>query len=618
MFLPVCKKEMDQRGWDSCDFIMVTGDAYIDHPSFGAAVISRVLESAGYRVGIIAQPDWNSCRDFTVLGKPTCAFLVTSGNMDSMVNHYTAAKKVRKKDVYSPGSERGHRPDRAVIVYTSRIRQAYKGIPVILGGIEASLRRLGHYDYWSNKVRRSILLDSKANMIVYGMGELTIRRLAEELASGKDINEITEIPGTLYKRKTGSTGGYDKPGRKPEQELPSFAEITASPRMYASSFALQYENTDALTARPLVENYGGWEVVQNIPSPPLTTKELDAVYELPFTRKVHPAALARGDVPAIHEVQFSIISSRGCFGGCSYCSLTFLQGRTIQARSHKSILAEARKLTSGKGFKGFIHDVGGPTANFRKPSCTKQLTAGVCRHKQCLFPEPCELLEVDHADYLSLLKKIRDIPGIKKVFIRSGIRYDYLLAGGTAAEQRSFTEELVQYHVSGQLKVAPEHVSKTVLDAMGRPDISSFLLFDKLFKESSKRVGKKQYLIPYFISSHPGSELKHAVELAEFLRDYHFIPDQVQDFYPTPGTLSTAMFHTGINPLTMQPVYVPKTAEEKAMQRALIHYNRPENYKLVKKALLLTGRKDLIGRGRKALIAPYLPAGNNKYGVRKK
>ncbi len=617
MFLPVCRKDMDERGWDSCDFIMVTGDAYIDHPSFGAAIISRVLKDRGFRVGVIAQPDWTSCNDFTVLGRPNYAFLVTSGNMDSMVNHYTAAKKVRKEDVYSPGSERGLRPDRAVIVYTSRIRQAYKGVPVILGGIEASLRRLGHYDYWSNRVRRSILMDSKADMIVYGMGERTVCLVADELASGRTIGDIISVPGTLYKRKAHPA---EKTGR--EILLPSFEEITASKQKYAESFKIQYENTDAITARPLAEKYGDWEVVQNVPSRPLPTEELDKVYELPFTRKVHPDALSRGDVPAMNEVKFSIISSRGCFGGCSYCSLTFLQGRTIQARSHRSILREAKKLTEEKDFKGYIHDVGGPTANFRKPSCTKQLTAGVCRHKQCLFPEPCELLEVDHEDYSSLLRKIRGLPGIKKVFIRSGIRYDYLLAGNTAKgpskESLAFIEELVRYHVSGQLKVAPEHVSKTVLDAMGRPDISSFLAFGKIFTEINKKIGKKQYLIPYLISSHPGSELKHAVELAEFLRDYRFIPDQVQDFYPTPGTLSTAMYYTKINPLTMQPVYVPDSPQEKAMQRALIHYNRPENYSLVKKALVKAGREDLIGRGKKALIPPYLPAGNRKYGVSKK
>ncbi len=597
MFLPVSRKDMDERGWDRCDFIMVSGDAYVDHPSFGAALIARVLEAEGYRVGFIAQPGWNGADDFKVLGRPKYAFLVTSGNMDSMVNHYTAAKKVRRQDAYSPGAVRGLRPDRAVIVYTSRIRQAFKGIPVILGGIEASLRRLSHYDYWSNKVRRSILMDSKADMIVYGMGENTVRTVAALLSEGRDIKEITDVPGTVVKQKAGERKGSD-PGTV---VLPSFDEVSSDKLKYAESFRIQYENTDTITASPLVENYGDRDAVQNIPARPLTTEELDTVYELPFERAVHPSALEKGEVPAIKEVMFSIVSSRGCFGGCSYCSLTFLQGRTIQARSRESIVKEARMLTVKKEFKGYIHDVGGPTANFRKPSCTKQLTAGVCRHKQCLYPQPCEILEVDHADYITILREIRKIPGIKKVFIRSGIRYDYILAGN----DDSFIEELAEHHVSGQLKVAPEHVSKKVLDAMQRPGIESFLTFSRKFSEVNKKLGKKQYLIPYLISSHPGAGLKEAIELAEFLRDYRFIPDQVQDFYPTPGTLSTAMYYTKINPVTMKPVYVPDTPEEKAMQRALIHYNRPENYRLVKKALLKAGREDLIGRGKNALIPPY-------------
>ena len=589
---------------------MVSGDAYVDHPSFGAALIARVLEAEGYRVGFIAQPRWDAADDFRVLGRPRYAFLVTSGNMDSMVNHYTAAKKVRKQDAYSPGAVRGLRPDRAVIVYTSRIRQAFKGIPVILGGIEASLRRLGHYDYWSDKVRRSILMDSKASMIVYGMGENTIKVVASILASGKEIREITDVPGTVVTMKAGLLKEQvqhegPSPMKKPPYELPSFNDICESKQAYAESFRIQYENTDAITAVPLIENYGDRDVVQNVPARPLTTEELDAVYELPFERAVHPSALAKGEVPAIREVKFSIVSSRGCFGGCSYCSLTFLQGRTIQSRSHRSIVAEAEKLAREKDFKGYIHDVGGPTANFRKPSCTRQLTAGVCRRKQCLYPQPCELLEVDHQDYLSLLRKIRKIQGIKKVFIRSGIRYDYILAGNDTG----FVEELAEHHVSGQLKVAPEHVSQKVLDAMQRPGIESFLKFAGVFSEVNKRIGKKQYLIPYLISSHPGSGLQEAVELAEFLRDYGFVPDQVQDFYPTPGTLSTAMYYTKINPVTMKAVYVPDTAEEKAMQRALIHYKKPENYKVVKKALIKAGREDLIGRSSKALIPPYSPRG---------
>ena len=595
MFLPISKQDMVTRGWEACDFIMVTGDAYVDHPSYGAAVISRVLEADGFKVGIIAQPEWNSPNDFMKLGKPKLAFLVTAGNMDSMVNKYTVAGKIRKKDAYSPGGISGLRPDRASIVYTSRIKQAYKGIPVILGGIEASLRRLGHYDYWSNKVRKSILLDSKADMLIYGMGENTIRNLANRLSQGDKINEIFDLKGTVYKRKV---LGNKKPG---SIYLPSFDDILTDKKLYAKSFRLQYENTDSIIASELIENYGIWEVVQTPPSKPMTTEELDHSYDLPYTRLEHPSYNNIGGIPALSEVKYSLTSSRGCFGGCNYCALTFLQGRTIQARSHDSLVKEAEKLTKDKDFKGYIHDVGGPTANFRKPSCTKQLTAGVCKIKQCLFPEPCSLLEVDHSDYVSLLRKVRKIPGIKKVFIRSGIRYDYLLKD----KDQTFMSELVEHHISGQLKIAPEHVSKDVLDAMGRPTIDGFIEFTKIYKKINKEKGLKQYIIPYLISSHPGSKLKHAIELAEFLRDYGFIPDQVQDFYPTPGTLSTAMFYTGYHPITGSKIYVPKSFQEKAMQRALIHYNRPENYKIVKQALLQEGRADLIGNGKKCLIKSF-------------
>ncbi|MCF6335451.1 MAG: YgiQ family radical SAM protein, partial [Spirochaetales bacterium] len=510
---------------------------------------------------------------------------------------YTVARKVRKKDAYSPGGVSGLRPDRASIVYTSRIKQAYKGIPVILGGIEASLRRLAHYDYWSDKIRKSILIDSKADMLIYGMGETTIRKLALRLKNSDPVSEITDIPGTVFRQKHSE---IEIPGRI---ELPSFEKISADKKLYSESFKIQFENTDSIIAFPLVENYGDWDLIQNSPEKPMTTKELDSSYDLPYERREHPSYKSIGGIPALREVQFSLASSRGCFGGCNYCALTFLQGRTIQARSHESIEKEAAIIIKDKNFKGYIHDVGGPTANFRKPSCTKQITAGVCKTKQCLFPAPCSLLEVDHSDYITLLRKLRNIKGVKKVFIRSGIRYDYILEDS----DQTFMSELIEHHISGQLKIAPEHVSKEVLDAMGRPTIDGFIEFTKKYKKMNKEMGLKQYLIPYLISSHPGSRLKHAIELAEFLRDYGFIPDQVQDFYPTPGTLSTAMFHTGYHPITGRKIYVPKDNQEKIMQRALIHYNRPENYRLVKKALIQEGRNDLIGTGRKCLIKPYEP-----------
>jgi uncharacterized radical SAM protein YgiQ len=602
MFLPVSKQDMDKRGWESCDFILVTGDAYVDHPSYGAAVITRILEADGYRVGIIAQPKWDSTEDFMKLGKPDYAFLVTAGNMDSMVNKYTSAKKIRRKDAYSPGGTSGLRPDRASIVYTSRIKQAYKGVAVILGGIEASLRRLGHYDYWSNKVRKSILLDAKADLLVYGMGENIIRQLALRFKNGDQIADITDIRGTVFKRKSskGKIQGIIY--------LPSFVEISTDRKSYSKSFRIQFENTDSIIASTLIETYEDWELVQNPPSKPMTTEELDQSYDLPYTRSEHPSYKDFGGIPALNEVKFSLTSSRGCFGGCNYCALTFLQGRTIQARSHESLVREAVKLTEDKGFKGYIHDVGGPTANFRIPSCTKQLTAGVCKTKQCLFPEPCSLLEVDHRDYIDLLRKVRKLPGIKKVFIRSGIRHDYLLEDSDL----TFMNELVEHHISGQLKIAPEHVSKEVLDAMGRPTIEGFIEFSKKYKQTNKEKGLKQYLIPYLISSHPGSRLKHAIELAEFLRDYGFIPDQVQDFYPTPGTLSTSMYYTEIHPITEKSIFVPKTFNEKAMQRALIHFNRPENFKLVKEALMKEGRTDLIGNGKKCLIKAYGPSNRKR------
>ncbi len=593
-YLPVCREDMDRRGWDACDFVYVSGDAYVDHPSFGPAIISRLLEARGYKVGIIAQPDWKNPESIQILGKPRLGFLVSAGNMDSMVNHYSVSKKRRQQDSYTPGGVMGKRPDYATVVYCNRIRSVYKDAAIIVGGIEASLRRLAHYDYWSNKLKRSILLDSQADLISYGMGEHSIVEIADALNSGIDIKDITFIDGTVFKTRNLDIV-YDY------KMLPDYQELKDDKRVYAKSFFVQYSNTDPVLGKRLVEPYYGKEfVVQNPPAKPLTQEEMDEVYALPYMRNYHPCYEAEGGIPAIREIKFSLISNRGCFGACSFCALTFHQGRIIQARSHESLVEEAKLLTEEPDFKGYIHDVGGPTANFRFPACEKQLTKGACPNRQCLFPEPCKNIRADHSDYISLLRKLRAIPKVKKVFIRSGIRFDYVLAD----KNRAFLRELCEYHVSGQLKVAPEHVADAVLKRMGKPKNSVYMQFVKEYKEMNKKIGKEQYLVPYLMSSHPGSTLKEAVELAEYLRDLGYMPEQVQDFYPTPSTLSTCMYYTGLDPRTMEEVYTPHNPHEKAMQRALIQYRNPKNYELVKEALIKAGRTDLIGFDKKCLIRP--------------
>ena len=603
-FLPVNRKDMLNRGWKQVDFVYVIGDAYVDHPSFGHAIISRLLESRGYRVGILSQPDWKDKNSVTVFGEPRLGFLVSAGNMDSMVNHYTVSKKRRKNDAYTPGGIMGKRPDYAAVVYGNLIRQTYKHTPVILGGIEASLRRLAHYDYWSDKVKRSILLDSGADLISYGMGEHSILEIAEALDAGIAVSDLTYIDGTVAKVKTPDIV-YDA------LMLPSFDEVKSNKELYAKSFYTQYCNTDPYSGKRLIEPYSEQlYVVQNPPAKPLTTMEMDDVYALPYMRAPHPSYAKTGGVPAIEEIKFSLTSNRGCFGGCSFCALTFHQGRIVQTRSHESLLKEAEDFTKEKDFKGYIHDVGGPTANFRHPSCQKQLEKGVCRNRQCLFPTPCKNLNTDHSDYVKLLRKLREIPKVKKVFIRSGIRFDYLLAD----KKDTFLQELCSYHVSGQLKVAPEHVSDTVLEKMGKPRNQVYETFVKQFFDMNKKIGKEQYLVPYLMSSHPGSTLKEAVELAEYCRDMGYMPEQVQDFYPTPSTISTCMYYTGLDPRTMENVYVPKNPHEKAMQRALIQYRNPANYELVKEALLKAGRADLIGFDEKCLIRPRQFA-NEKHRV---
>ena len=593
-YLPVCREDMDRRGWDACDFVYVSGDAYVDHPSFGPAIISRLLEARGYKVGIIAQPDWKDPESIQILGKPRLGFLVSAGNMDSMVNHYSVSKKRRQQDSYTPGGVMGKRPDYATVVYCNLIRSVYKDAAIIIGGIEASLRRLAHYDYWSNKLKRSILLDSQADLISYGMGEHSIVEIADALNSGIDIKDITFIDGTVFKTRNLDIV-YDY------EMLPDYQELKDDKRVYAKSFFVQYSNTDPVLGKRLVEPYYGKEfVVQNPPAKPLTQEEMDEVYALPYMRNYHPCYEADGGIPAIREIKFSLISNRGCFGACSFCALTFHQGRIIQARSHESLVEEAKLLTEEPDFKGYIHDVGGPTANFRFPACEKQLTKGACPNRQCLFPEPCKNIRADHSDYISLLRKLRSIPKVKKVFIRSGIRFDYVLAD----KNRAFLRELCEYHVSGQLKVAPEHVADAVLKRMGKPQNSVSMQFVREYKEMNKKIGKEQYLVPYLMSSHPGSTLKEAVELAEYLRDLGYMPEQVQDFYPTPSTLSTCMYYTGLDPRTMEEVYTPHNPHEKAMQRALIQYRNPKNYDLVKEALIKAGRTDLIGFDKKCLIRP--------------
>ena len=608
-FLPITREEMKERGWDQVDFVYVSGDAYVDHPSFGHAIITRLLESRGYRVGIIAQPDWRKPESVQVFGEPRLGFLVSAGNMDSMVNHYSVSKKRRKTDAYTPGGEMGKRPDYACVVYGNLIRQTYKKTPIILGGIEASLRRMAHYDYWSDKLKRSVLLDSGADVISYGMGEHSIVELAEALDAGIPVEDITYIAGTVVKAKS-LDSIYDA------EILPSFEDLKADKMNYARSFYTQYLNTDAFNGKRLVEPYSEHlYVVQNPPAAPLTQMEMDDVYSLPYQRTYHPSYEAKGGVPAIKEIKFSLISNRGCFGGCSFCALTFHQGRIVQVRSHESLIEEAKEITKDKDFKGYIHDVGGPTANFRHPSCKKQMEHGVCKTRQCLFPSPCKNLDADHRDYVSLLRKLRDIPKVKKVFIRSGIRFDYLLAD----KKQEFLRELCEYHVSGQLKVAPEHVAGPVLSLMGKPEHKVYEEFTRQFYKMNEKIGKEQYLVPYLMSSHPGSTLKEAVELAEYCRDLGYMPEQVQDFYPTPSTLSTCMYYTGVDPRTMQKVYVPKSPHEKAMQRALIQYRNPELYDLVIEALHKAGRSDLIGFGPKCLVRPrqMRGSGNDKKAGRK-
>lgn len=599
-FLPVCRQDMEQRNIKQLDFVYIIGDAYVDHPSFGHAVISRVLEAHGYSVGMISQPDWKDADSISVLGKPRLGFLVSAGNMDSMVNHYYVSGRRRSVDAYTPGGVMGKRPDYAAVVYGNLIRRKYKDIPVIIGGIEASLRRLAHYDYWSNSLKRSILLDSQADLISYGMGEKSMIEIADALDGGIDIKDITYIRGTVYRTRNIKDLVSGEEAYRAVL-LPPYEEMKAEPRKYAQSFGIQYQNTDAFTAKVLAEPYpDGVYVIQNPPQEPLSTEEMDDVYSLPYERTYHPSYRASGGVPAIAEIKFSLISSRGCFGGCSFCALTFHQGRIVQARSHESLLAEAQEMTKDSDFKGYIHDVGGPTANFRHPSCRKQLKSGVCQNRQCLYPSPCPNLDADHRDYLELLQKLRALPGVKKVFIRSGIRFDYLLAEGS----EDFFRELVKHHVSGQLKVAPEHISNAVLCRMGKPKRNVYDKFVKKYHQLNAEMGMKQYLVPYLMSSHPGSTLKEAVELAEYLRDLGYMPEQVQDFYPTPSTLSTVMYYTGIDPRDGKPVYVCRNPHEKAMQRALIQYRNPAVYDLVYEALQKAGRQDLIGYEKKCLIRP--------------
>lgn len=593
-FLPISKEDMRRRGIEQLDFVYVCGDAYVDHPSFGHAIITRLLESYGYTVGIIAQPDWKQNDSIAILGEPRLGFLVSAGNMDSMVNHYSVSKKRRKTDAFSPGGIMGKRPDYAAVVYCNLIRHTYKKTPIIIGGIEGSLRRLAHYDYWSNKVKRSILLDSGADLISYGMGERSIIEIAEALAAGIDVKDITYIRGTVFRTQ-------DPYFIEDAIVLPSYDEISTNKEAYARSFYIQYQNTDPFQAKKMAEAYPhGIYVVQNPPQKPLSMQEMDDVYALPYTRTYHPIYEKDGGIPAISEVKFSLISNRGCFGGCNFCALTFHQGRIIQTRSHASILAEAKQMIQSKDFKGYIHDVGGPTANFRHTSCKKQLEKGICTNRQCLFPTPCKNLTVDHKDYLSLLRKLRQLPGVKKVFIRSGIRFDYLLED----KDDRFFRELCQYHVSGQLKVAPEHISDNVLRYMGKPPVEVYDRFKEKYRKINEQIGKKQYLVPYLMSSHPGSTLKDAIALAEYLRDLGYMPEQVQDFYPTPSTISTCMYYTGLDPATMQPVYVSHNPHEKAMQRALIQYRNPSNYDLVYEALKKEHREDLIGFDQHCLIRP--------------
>lgn len=593
-FLPLNREEFDKKGWEQADFVYVIGDAYCDHPSFGPAIISRVLESRGYKVAIISQPDWKRDDSIAIYGRPRLGFLVSAGNMDSMVNHYTVSKKHRKTDAYTPGGIMGKRPDHATVVYGNLIRRTYKDVPIIIGGIEASLRRLAHYDYWSDSLKHSVLVDSQADLLIYGMGERAMTEVAEALEAGIDIKDITYVRGTVVKRRNVSD-------LTDAIRLPSFEELAADRMNYAKSFRVQYENTDSITGKTLIEQYKEKSyVVQNPPAEPLSVQEMDDVYALPFTREAHPAYEVQGGIPAMQEIRFSLVHNRGCYGGCSFCALTFHQGRVMQKRSKESILKEARSMIAHPEFKGYIHDVGGPTANFRDHACKKQETLGVCKNRQCMFPTPCPNLIVSHEEYLNILRALRALPGVKKVFIRSGIRFDYCLAD----PDETFLYELCRYHVSGQLKVAPEHVTDSVLSLLGKPENAVYRRFCKVYNKINEKLSLKQYLVPYLMSSHPGSTLKDAVALAESVRDMGYMPEQVQDFYPTPSTISTCMYYTGVDPRTMKKVYVPKNPHEKAMQRALIQYRNPENYDLVYEALIKAGRKDLIGFDKKCLIRP--------------
>ena len=595
-FLPITKQEMLERGIAQPDFVYVIGDAYVDHPSFGHAIISRILENHGYSVVIISQPDWKNPKSIDIFGCPRLGFLVSGGNMDSMVNHYSVTRHRRKTDSFTPGGVMGKRPDYATVVYCNLIRQTYKDVPILIGGIEASLRRLAHYDYWSDAMKRSILLDSQADLLMYGMGERSVVEIADALNAGMDVKDITYIDGTVFKCR-------ELDESLPTIILPGYEDLQKNKRTYAESFKIQYGNCDPFTAKRLAEPYGKEYVVQNPPQKPLTMEEMDAVYDLPYCRAYHPSYEKLGGVPAIEEVKFSLVSNRGCFGACSFCALTFHQGRIVQVRSHESILAEAEKMVKDPDFKGYIHDVGGPTANFRHPACEKQMTKGACGGRQCLYPTPCKNMNADHSDYVALLRKLRKIPGVKKVFVRSGIRFDYLLADS----KDTFFRELVQYHISGQLKVAPEHVSDAVLCRMGKPRNAVYNRFVDKYFALNKQYNMNQFLVPYLMSSHPGSTMKEAVELAEYIRDMGYNPEQVQDFYPTPSTLSTVMYYTGLDPRTMEKVYVPTDPHEKAMQRALIQYRNPKNYYLVKEALIAAHREDLIGSGPKCLIRAVPP-----------
>ena len=594
LFLPVSKEDMERRGWDSYDFLIITGDAYVDHPSFGTAIISRVLEAEGYRVAVMAQPDWKKPESFTALGRPRLAVMISAGNIDSMVAHYTAAKKRRHDDAYSPGRKGGLRPDHATVVYSNRIREVYGDIPIVIGGLEASLRRFAHYDYWEDKVRRSILFDAQADILTYGMGERATREIAARLASGTPVEEITDVRGTCVAARFPNVCAY------PKVEVPSFEEVASSKEAYARANMVEYLEHDYVVGKAILQKHGNQLLIVNPPAAPLTTKEMDQVAELPYVKEPHPMYDDMGGVPSIEEVRFSVTHNRGCFGACNFCSLAFHQGRTISCRSHESVVREVKALTEHPGFKGYIHDVGGPAATFRRPSCQKQLKHGMCKNRACLAPEPCPNLDADHTDYMLLMRKLREIPKVKKVFIRSGIRFDYLMKDPSG----EFFTDLVQHHISGQLKVAPEHCVAHTLDYMGKPHIEVYEKFREKYFKLNRRYGKDQYLVPYLISSHPGCTLQDAVQLAEWLNKQGHMPEQVQDFYPTPGTLATCMWYTGIDPRTMKPVFVPKTPHDKALQRALMQWRTPQNRELVKEALEKTHRTDLIGFGKHCLIRP--------------